>query len=56
MVEKHPGGNTLIATQSEQRAPADSCSFLVVSLSFALNPAMIANLPTIPSETARRLA
>ncbi|MDB5415230.1 MAG: Tripartite-type tricarboxylate transporter, receptor component TctC [Rubritepida sp.] len=48
VVENRPGGNTLIATQSVQRAPADGTSFLVVSLSFALNPAMIANLPYEP--------
>ena len=48
VVENRPGGNTLIATQSVQRAPADGYSFLLVSLSFALNPVMIANLPYDP--------
>jgi tripartite-type tricarboxylate transporter receptor subunit TctC len=48
VVENRPGGNTLIATQSVQRAPADGYNFLMVSLSFALNPAMIANLPYDP--------
>nr|WP_314073689.1 tripartite tricarboxylate transporter substrate binding protein [uncultured Roseococcus sp.] len=48
VVENRPGGNTLIATQSVQRAPADGTSYLVVSLNFALNPALIANLPYEP--------
>jgi tripartite-type tricarboxylate transporter receptor subunit TctC len=48
VVENRPGGNTLIATQSVQRAPADGTSYLVVSLNFALNPVLIANLPYDP--------
>jgi tripartite-type tricarboxylate transporter receptor subunit TctC len=48
VVENRPGGNTLIATQSVQRAPADGHSFLMVSLSFTLNPMMIADLPYDP--------
>jgi tripartite-type tricarboxylate transporter receptor subunit TctC len=48
VVENRPGGNTLIATQSVQRAPADGTSYLVVSLNFALNPVLIANLPYEP--------
>lgn len=48
VVENRPGGNTLIATQSVQRAPADGASYLVVSLNFALNPVLIANLPYDP--------
>lgn len=48
VVENRPGGNTLIATQSVQRAPADGYSFLMVSLNFALNPILIANLPYDP--------
>ncbi|WP_165585546.1 tripartite tricarboxylate transporter substrate binding protein [Roseococcus sp. SYP-B2431] len=48
VVENRPGGNTLIATQSVQRAPADGTSYLVVSLNFALNRVLIANLPYDP--------
>ncbi|MCW8087555.1 Bug family tripartite tricarboxylate transporter substrate binding protein [Sabulicella glaciei] len=50
VVENRPGGNTLIATQSVQRAPADGTSYLMVSLNFALNPVLIANLPYSPFE------
>ena len=48
VVENRPGGNTLIATQSVQRAAADGTSFLVVSLNFALNTVLISNLPYQP--------
>jgi tripartite-type tricarboxylate transporter receptor subunit TctC len=48
VVENRPGGNTLIATQSVQRAAADGTSYLMVSLNFALNPVLIANLPYEP--------
>ncbi|WP_421991269.1 Bug family tripartite tricarboxylate transporter substrate binding protein [Roseococcus sp.] len=48
VVENRPGGNTLIATQSVQRAPADGTSYLVVSLNFALNTVLMANLPYDP--------
>ncbi|WP_424811320.1 Bug family tripartite tricarboxylate transporter substrate binding protein [Roseococcus sp. YIM B11640] len=48
VVENRPGGNTLIATQSVQRAAADGTSYLVVSLNFALNTVLIANLPYEP--------
>lgn len=50
VVENRPGGNTLIATQSVQRAPADGTSYLMVSLNFALNPVLMANLPYSPFE------
>jgi tripartite-type tricarboxylate transporter receptor subunit TctC len=48
VVENRPGGNTLIATNSVQRAPADGTSYLVVSLNFALNTVLMANLPYEP--------
>lgn len=50
VVENRPGGNTLIATQSVQRAPPDGYSFLMVSLPFVLNPVMTASLPYDPFE------
>ncbi len=48
VVENKPGGNTLIATEAVQRAPADGHTMLSVSLPFALNPIMFERLPYDP--------
>jgi tripartite-type tricarboxylate transporter receptor subunit TctC len=48
VVENRPGGNTLIATEAVQRAPADGHTMLSVSLPFALNPVMFERLPYAP--------
>ncbi|GGC65434.1 MFS transporter [Siccirubricoccus deserti] len=48
IVENKPGGNTLIATETVMRAPADGHTLLSVSLPFALNPLMFDRLPYDP--------
>lgn len=48
VVENKPGGNTLIATETVMRAPADGHTLLSVSLPFGLNPLMFDRLPYDP--------